>query len=124
MRRYRERLAEEVIQKQKEAEEAHAAAIRAVVDTREQDLRYAAEWWRQSSHLHDFINACEQRWRKSAGELTAEQISWLEWARAIAEDTGPFADGYPDPAKHGTFDAAAIPFGGPYPTAQEYSPPQ
>jgi hypothetical protein len=56
-------------------------------------------------------------------ELTPEQSAWLAWATGIAETLSPFSAGYPDPLKHGAFDPAAIPFGGPYPSAQNFTLP-
>ena len=35
----------------------------------------------------------------------------------------PLETGYPDPAKDGAFDAAAVPFGGPYPAKRDFPRP-
>ena len=116
--RHREWLAEEVIRKQKAAEKAHADAIHAVVEAREQDLIKASEWWRRSCRITNYIEECERRWKSADGKLSSKQSSWLAWAKAIADGMSPFTDDYPDPAEHGAFDPATIPFGGPYPAAR------
>jgi hypothetical protein len=35
----------------------------------------------------------------------------------------PLETGYPDPAKDGAFDPAAVPFGGPYPVKRDFPRP-
>ncbi len=122
-RRHREWLVEEAIRKQKAAEKAHVDAIHAAVEARKQDLIKASEWWRRTCLINNYIEECERRWESAAGKLSSEQSSWLAWAKAIADSMSPFTGGYPDPAKHGEFDPAAIPFGGPYPAAKNLPPP-
>jgi hypothetical protein len=117
-RRHREWLVEEEIREKKEAEKAHAAAIQSVVKMRKQDLIKASEWWHRSCRINEYIEDCERRWKSVAGELTPEQSTWLSWAREIVNNMSPFTVGYPEPSKHGAFDPATVPFGGPYPTAQ------
>ena len=123
-RRHREWLAEEVIRKQKEAEQAHENAIKSAAGARKQDLIKAAAWWHHSCGIADFINECENRWKDPTGELNPEQAAWLGWAREIAAEKSPFTAGYPEPSKHGAIDASAIPFWGPYPAAHNFSPPE
>ena len=122
-RRCREHAAAEVIRIQKEKEQAHVDAIQAVVEARKLDLLKAAEWWRRSQSFSAFLAECERRWKEPAGELNPEQQAWLSWAKEISANMSPFAVGYPDPIKHGGFDAATIPFGGPYPAAQNFPQP-
>jgi len=72
----------------------------------------------------DFIDACEQRWQKAqAGEITVTQQAWLTWAREIAKGMSPFESGYPDAAKDGSLDPAAVPLGGPYPPNRDFPRP-
>ena len=72
----------------------------------------------------DFINECEQRWRSNAsGEPTAEQQAWLTWARDNAKAMSPLETGYPDAAKDGPFDPAAVSLGGPYPAKRDFPRP-
>ena len=87
------------------------------------DLIKAAEWWRLSRAMTAYLEECERRWKTSSAELNPDQTAWLEWARQIANTLSPFSAGYPDPAKHGAFDASAVPVGGPYPSAQNFSQP-
>jgi hypothetical protein len=122
-KRHREWLVEEEIRKRKEAEQAHADAIQAVVDARKLDLINAAELWMKSCRVADYIAECEKQWRSSTAELSPDQSAWLAWAKGIADCLSPFMAGYPDPAKHGAFDASAVEFGGPYPTARNFSSP-
>ena len=114
---------EEAIREQKEAEKAHADAIMAVKEARKQDLIKAAEWWRRSQSFTSFLSECESRWKEAAGELNPDQQGWLAWAKDIASQMSPFAVGYPDPQKHGPFDQAMVPFGGPYPSAKNFPVP-
>jgi hypothetical protein len=122
-RRHREWLAEEAIRVQKEKEQAHVNAIKSVIGARKQDLIKAAEWWSRSRKIADFIEECDRRWKCPTGELNSEQAAWLAWAREIANSISPFTAGYPEPAKHGAFDASTIPFGGPYPSAKNFPQP-
>jgi hypothetical protein len=123
-KRHREWLAEEAVRIQKEKEQAHLNAVQAAKNARKLDVIKAAEWWRKSCGISDFVEECESRWKSLSGELNPEQAAWLAWAREIATNISPFTVGYPDPAKHGAFDAATIQFGGPYPTAQNFSRPE
>lgn len=112
------------IQQQEERQRQHAASLEATAHARTEDLLKAAEWWRLHQVTMGFINACEQRWRSIApGELTAEQQAWLIWARETADAMSPFESGYPDPAKDGAFDPAAVPVGGPYPAKRDFPRP-
>jgi len=90
---------------------------------RSEDLLKAAEWWRLYQTAAQFINECEQRWRNQTGCLRAEQQKWLTWARDNAKAMSPFETGYPDPAKDGAFDAASVPFCGPYPAKRDFPRP-
>lgn len=120
-RRQGEWEAAEVIRKQKEMEQAHAKAITAIIEGRQRDLVKAAERWERSCRIIEYIETCERNWKSSTGELASEQAAWLAWAREIAAKFSPFSAGYPDPTKHGAFDVGRIPFGGPYPQAEQLS---
>jgi hypothetical protein len=112
------------IRQQEERQRQHAASLEATVHTRAEDLLKAAEWWRLHQVTMGFINECEQRWRSiPPGGLTAEQQAWLIWARESADAMSPFESGYPDPAKDGAFDPAAVPFGGSYPAKRDFPRP-
>jgi hypothetical protein len=117
-KRHREWQAEEAVRIQKEKEQAHLNAIEKATSARKLDLIKAAEWWRRSRGLTDFVEECERRWKIPLGLLDPERAAWLAWAKEIAASMSPFTVGYPDPSKHGAFDPSAIPFGGPYPPAQ------
>lgn len=112
------------IQQQEERKRQHAASLEATAHTRTEDLLKAAEWWRLHQVTMAFINECEQRWRSVVpGELTTEQEAWLIWARENADAMSPFESGYPDAAKDGAFDPAAVPVGGPYPSKRDFPRP-
>lgn len=112
------------IRQQEEKKQQHAASLEATAHTRAEDLLKAAEWWRLHQVTTVFIDECEQRWRSiSPGELTAEQEAWLIWARESADAMSPFESAYPDPAKDGAFDPAAVPVGGPYPAKRDFPRP-
>src|SRR5690606_31925615 len=123
-RRHREWLAKEAIRLQEEREAKHAAALVAVRNTRADDLLKAAEWWRLTRNLMEFVNECEQRWLASTEELTAEQRAWLDWAKQFSQSFSPFEAGYPDVARDGAFDPEAVPFGGPYPATRDFPLPR
>jgi hypothetical protein len=112
------------IQQQEEKKQQHAASLEAVEYMRTEDLLKAAEWWRLHQVTMAFINECEQRWLSiPPGELTAEQLAWLIWARESADAMSPFESGYPDPADDGAFDPVAVPAGGPYPPKRSFPRP-
>lgn len=124
MERHRKESEAYDIRQQEEKKQQHAASLEATAHTRADDLLKAAEWWRLHQVTTGFINECEQRWQSiPPGELTAEQQAWLTWARENANAMSPFESGYPDPAKDGTFDSAAVPFGGPYPAKRDFPRP-
>lgn len=113
-------LVEEEVKRKQE----HVATLDAVVQSQKIKLLRAAEWWRLYQEAVHFVDECERRWREAqAGNLTVEQLAWLDWAKETAKSLSPFEAGYPDPAKDGAFDAAAIPLGGPYLETLEFSPP-
>ena len=123
-RHWREYQAKEAIRLEQERKQKHKETMEATAHTRSEDLIKAAEWWRLHRVTVEFINECEHRWRGNpAGELTAEQQAWLTWARENAKAMSPLETGYPDPAKDGPFDPAAVPFGGPYPTKRDFPRP-
>lgn len=101
----------------------HEQALADTAQQRMQDFLLAVEW----SHLHrkalEFVADCESRWKASAPALTPEQEEWVRWARDAANAWSPWQTGYPDPANDGSFDANAVPFGGPYPTARLFPRP-
>jgi len=122
-RRHREWQAEEAVRLQKESEQKHLRALASAQQNRIDDLLKAAEWWRLSRSVLEFINECEQRWKTQTGELIAEQQGWLTWAKQYATTVSPFQAGYPDPTRDGAFDAGAVAFGGPYPTTRSFPLP-
>jgi hypothetical protein len=111
-----------MVEEEKRKRLAHDQAIASAERTRAEDFFRAVEW----THLHkralQFIAECESTWR-AAGELTSEQVAWLEWARRIATAWSPAALGYPEPMKDGAFDPSAVPFGGPYPATRNLPRP-
>lgn len=115
-RDHEERLRKEEVRKKEE----HEKALEMARLGRAQDLFRAAEWTRLFEQTLTFVAQCEQRWM-AEGPATAEQTAWLAWARQTAEAWSPV--GYPDPAKDGAFDPAAVPFGGPYPSTRNYPRP-
>jgi hypothetical protein len=115
---------EEAIRQQTEAKRKHAETLEQTARTRQEDLLKAAEWWRLYRGTEDFIAECERRWREAQqGNLQEHQSAWLTWAREVSEGISPFESGYPDPARDGVFDAAAVPFGGPYPEQRKFPQP-
>jgi len=121
LERTREWEKQEAIRIQREKEQKHAAALAAVPHARKSALQKAANNWHQSRIAIEFIDACEARWKNQSGVLTAEQSSWLTWAREIAAATSPFSTGYPDPQTDRAFAPASVPFGGPYPPTRAFS---
>lgn len=115
MRKQKEAAEQAAIRRRQEAETLHVERVLAVERGRRQNLFRAAEGWRRSLELREFVAACEAKWRAASGELTGEQKAWLQWAEAIAREVCPFGGGYPDPEYDGQFDKSAVPFGGPYP---------
>ena len=111
----------EAIRLQQEKERKHAEALAAAVQARKAALLKAVEKWHFSRDVLAFIAECESRWKNQSGAPTAEQIAWLTWARQIAGAISPFSAGYPDPTNDGTFDAASIPLGGPYPLNRKFT---
>lgn len=111
-----------LVEQEKGKRLAHEEAVASAERTRIEDFFRAVEW----THLHkralQFVAECESTWR-AAGELTPEQVTWLDWARRTATAWSPAALGYPDPAKDGGFDASAVPFGGPYPATRNFPRP-
>lgn len=116
-RRQGEWEAKEVIRLQKEAERKHADALAAIAKARTGNLLKAAEFWRASCNLTDFLGECERQWKQTSSELNAEQAAWLTWAKAQADAMSPFSVGYPNPVDDGEFDPETVPLGGPYPAA-------
>jgi hypothetical protein len=121
LERKREMDKQEAIRLQQEKERKHAAALAAAAHARQTALFKAAQNWRLSNSLLEFIGACEARWRSQLVAPTAEQIAWLTWAKEIATTTSPFSAGYPDPAIDGAFDPASVPFAGPYPPTRDFA---
>lgn len=109
------------IQLQREKERNHAEALAAAVLSRQTALFQAAQNWRHSNLLKDFVDACEGRWKAQASELSQEQKAWLQWAKELIATVSPFTAGYPDPKLDGALDSASIPFGGPYPPTRRFS---
>jgi hypothetical protein len=112
---------EERKRKERKRLEQHEEKIEEVAQARRDNLASAAERWIEAEGIVAFIDVCEQRWREAGGgNLTAQQVEWLHWARVEAGRKFPSAVGYPDPAKDGGFDRAAVPVGGPYPETREF----
>lgn len=123
-RHWQEYQKKEAVRQAEEREQKHAAALEATAHARSEDFIKAAEWWRLHQVAMEFIKACEQRWRDGQqSNLTSEQEAWLTWARENAKAMSPFEAGYPQPTKDGPFDAATIPFGGPYPAKRDFPQP-
>lgn len=107
-----------------ERQKQHEDALERTKHSRSADLLKASEWHRLHIHTLEFIGACERRWREGqAGEITADQQAWLEWAKGEALALSPFEVGYPDAAEDGAFDKASIPVGGPYPATRDFPHP-
>ena len=122
--RHKKYLEERAIKEAEEAKKNHAKALKKTAKKRQDDFLKASEWWRMFESANAFIVACEHRWKESqSGELTAEQVEWLSWARKISNDLSPFALGYPEPSKDGAFDPDEVPFGGPYPEIRDFPRP-
>jgi hypothetical protein len=123
-RRWKEYQEKEAIRLAEERKQKHAAALEATAHVRSEDFIKAAEWWRLHWVAMEFIEACERRWRGSQeGNLTLEQVAWLEWAQENAKGMSPFESGYPDAAKDGPFDPGVVPFAGPYPEKRDFPRP-
>ena len=119
--RHKKYLEERAIKEAEEAKKNHAKALKKTAKKRQDDFLKASEWWRMFESANAFIVACEHRWKESqSGELTAEQVEWLAWARQISHDLSPFALGYPEPSKDGAFNPEEVPFGGPYPEIRDF----
>ena len=121
LKRHREWEKQEAIRLQKQKERKHAEALAAVAAGRKAALLKAAENWRQSQTLLDFLRTCETQWKNQSGTLTPEQTTWLTWANEIAVATSPFSAGYPEATNDGTFDPTSIPPGGPYPVTRRFA---
>ena len=115
---------EELEQKQAEARRKHPGLLEGESQHRRDDLAKAAEWWRLHQSVVSFIAECERRWQNSGErQLTQQQQEWLAWALETAKAMSPFENGYPDPARDGTFDPADFPFGGPWPETRKFPQP-
>jgi hypothetical protein len=119
----RERAHQRWVQEEEERKRReHARALGDAQRTREQDLFRAAVWARLHADVENFLSECEKRWSTAEG-LSAEQRTWLEWARTTAKAWSPWDMGYPDPLRDGAFDPAQVPFGGPYPPLRNFPRP-
>jgi len=118
-RRWKEHQKAEAIRLQKEKEEKHAAAVFAAKKARKAKLLKAAERWRLSGSLLQFVEECEKKKKNQPQPLTPEQTSWLSWAKETAGTVCPPATEYPNPTKDGGFEPSSIPFGGPYPSTED-----
>lgn len=124
MERWRRAEEERKMKEQAEREKAHGTTLRQIANKRADDLFYAAEWFRLYLVSMEFIDACEQTWKKNQSDsLTEEQQRWLAWAERQARTRLPFDVGYPDPAIDGPFDPATVPAGGPYPGYRNFPIP-
>ena len=123
-RLHREYIQREAVRQEADRQQRHAEALKATAQARTDDLLKAAEWWRLHQSGLAFLTECERRWRSAqAGELTTDQLTWLNWATDTVKSLSPFEVGYPDPASDGAFDLAAVPLGGPYPTKRDFQRP-
>ena len=117
--------AERAAQREREAKERervkrHESKLAKIAESRSENLASAAQLWVEAQSIDAFIDYCEAEWRRSGkGELTKHQAEWLTWARREASKAGPMAKGYPDPGMDGSFDAGAVPVGGPYPETRD-----
>ena len=85
LERTREWERQEAIRLQQEKERKHAEALKNIVQRRKTALSEAAANWRLSNLLLEFINECEARWKTQSDSPTPQQVSWLGWARDLAE---------------------------------------
>jgi len=110
---------EDAARKERERLKRHEAKLEEIAEQRSDNLASAAQEWMEMQGILAYIRACEEGWRRVAnGTLSQEQAEWLSWARLAAEKMGP--KGYPDPSRDGSFDAKAVPVGGPYPETREW----
>lgn len=110
---------EDAARKERERLKRHEAKLEEIAEQRSDNLASAAKEWIEMQGILAYIHACEEGWRRAAGgTLSKEQTEWLSWARLVAEKMGP--KGYPDPSRDGSFDAKAVPVGGPYPETIEW----
>jgi hypothetical protein len=116
----RERQAQLEKQREEEAKrKKHERKLAEIAEERRDNLFTAAEQWIESEQALAFIAVCERRWRDANGDsLSDDQIAWLAWARARAQERAPWTAGYPDVKKDGALDAKSIPIGGPYPETE------
>ena len=109
----------EKARKERERIKHHEAKLEEIVAQRRDNLASAAQKWIEMQGVLSFIQSFEERWRREGGgTLSKEQTDWLSWARVAAEKMGP--KDYPDPSRDGSFDARAVPVGGPYPETRKW----
>ena len=109
---------EEKVRKEREHIKRHEKKLEEIAEERSDNLASAAQEWIEMQGMLAYIHYCEERWRREGGgTLSKEQTDWLSWARAASEKMGP--KGYPDPLRDGSFDASAVPVGGPYPETRK-----
>jgi len=110
---------EEQARKERERLKRHEAKLEEIAEQRSDNLASAAQEWMEMQGILAYIQSCEEGWRRAtSGVLSKEQTEWLSWARLAAEKMGP--KGYPDPSRDGSFDAKAVPVGGPYPETRKW----
>ena len=110
---------EEKARKERERLKRHEKKLEEIAEQRSDNLASAAQEWMEMQGILAYIQSCEECWRRAAsGTLSKEQTEWLSWARLAAEKMGP--KGYPDPSRDGSFDAKAVPVGGPYPETRKW----
>jgi len=109
----------EKARKERERIKRHEKKLEEIAEQRSDNLASAAQEWMEMQGILAYIHSCEEFWRRAAsGTLSKEQTEWLSWARLAAEKMGP--KGYPDPSQDGSFDAKAVPVGGPYPVTRKW----
>ena len=110
---------EEKARKERERLKRHEAKLEEIAEQRSENLASAAQEWMEMQGILAYVQYCEECWRRAAsGTLSKEQTEWLSWARLAAEKMG--TKGYPDPSRDGSFDAHAVPVGGPYPETRKW----
>jgi hypothetical protein len=110
---------EEKARKERERVKRHEKKLEEIAEQRSDNLASATQEWIEMQGMLAYVQYCQEGWRRAgSGTLSKEQTEWLAWARLAAEKMGP--TGYPDPSRDGSFDANAVPVGGPYPETRKW----
>lgn len=103
--REKQREARKVIDEKNRRIQKRLDHIEKIKAGRVRELVRASMLWKEHVAVTEFVEECESRWGSSP---MPEQEAWLSWAKEALEDLCPFADGYPDPEKHGALDESTI----------------